>query len=989
VIGETLHHYTIVGRLGKGGMGEVYVAEDAKLKRRVALKILPSDLAEGPRRRARFEREAQIVAALNHANIVTIYSVEEARGIHFFTMELVDGKTLTESIPTGGLPLDRLLEIAIPLTDAVSAAHRSGILHRDLKPDNVMIDREGRLKVLDFGLAKPQGTLESDEGKVATASVTLEGKIMGTLAYMSPEQAEGKPVDARSDVFSLGTILYEMSTGRKPFVGDTSISTITAILRDEPDPVTELNPRVPRQLGRIVQLCLAKEPDQRYQTALDIRNELRQLQKEAYSGEWTAVPSAESPARSPSLPRRWAVIATLVAVVAVAALLWTMSRDGEDSAPAGTIVGADTSVGIIGFENLSDPDDPERVGRMLTSMVTTHLTETGGLTVASTPKVLSARRQVTGQESHRFDTARATEVAREAGVEIMLVGQVAQVGDDLILTAELVDVDTGDTLGSIHREARSTAELFTLAAAIAGEIRSQLGAGVDELVESRFDLADALTDSPRAYRHYAAGETLLHQGRYREATEELFHATREDPTFALARYRLGLALWWDNRDTEAYQVLQDGRPHTERLPEHWRAAYGGILGFVKGEIDAACELLQRAAPAPHNVPDLYYLLGECMSHYGPLVDPAEARLLFERALEIDPTFEVVLDHLVGAMIEQQDWEAADRLLARYRENDPANRNVSVCEMKLMNARARYDEAIPLGEGLVAGEPPMGWITLAAAYAGAGRWDSILPVVEDASRAGLLFPAEVLQQRASAHIGTGRLREALVDLEQASEAYAESLQTWNSLPHAAELDLRAQVLAAVGDLDGGINIARRALRIEPLFYPAHYTLVRMLLAADRDSEARTTAEALEDMPRGPMTPFWVHAARVELALAGGDAETARVELDEAVARAVEYRHAFLEQLLRGRVNAAHGDFERSIAAYRGAIGTGHTWTNYQVVGTDVARILAYVELAGVEERAGDTQAAIADYRAFLDRWGNANLAVPTVERARARHAALGG
>ena len=250
MIGQALAHYEIVRLLGKGGMGEVYVAEDTKLGRRVALKVLPEETAADPDRRARFQREARAVAALNHPNIVTLHSVEEADGVHFITMELIEGKTLGELIPRKGFTPDRLLEIAIPLADAVSSAHRAGITHRDLKPDNIMVDDRGRLRVLDFGLAKLHDPEDPDDGETQAPTAVVEtgeGKILGTVAYMSPEQAEGKAVDPRSDVFSLGTILYEMATGERPFRGETSMSTIGAILKDEPASVTDHNPSLPGQ----------------------------------------------------------------------------------------------------------------------------------------------------------------------------------------------------------------------------------------------------------------------------------------------------------------------------------------------------------------------------------------------------------------------------------------------------------------------------------------------------------------------------------------------------------------------------------------------------------------------------------------------------------------------------------------------------------------------------------------------------------------------
>jgi len=332
LIGRTLAHYEVVASLGRGGMGEVYVAEDTKLQRRVALKVLPEEMAGDPDRRSRFEREARAVAALSHPNIVTVHSVEEAEGVHFITMELVEGKTLAKVLPRKGFSLGELLEIAIPLADAVSSAHRTGITHRDLKPDNIMVDNEGRLRVLDFGLAKLHDAADTEEEatQAPTAAVeTEEGKILGTVAYMSPEQAEGKPVDPRSDVFSLGTILYEMATGERPFRGDTSMSTIGAILKDQPDSVTELNPSLPRHLGRVIRRCLAKDPDRRYQTALDLRNELEALKAEVDSGELAAEPGGVTPTPRRSL-RRVGALGAVAALVIVAVGAFLLRKEAED-----------------------------------------------------------------------------------------------------------------------------------------------------------------------------------------------------------------------------------------------------------------------------------------------------------------------------------------------------------------------------------------------------------------------------------------------------------------------------------------------------------------------------------------------------------------------------------------------------------------------------------------------------------------------------------
>ena len=302
MIGTTLAHYRITAALGAGGMGEVWRAHDEKLGREVALKVLPEEFSTDPQRLDRFEREARAVASLNHPHIVTIYSVEEVGNIHFLTMELVDGRTLETLIPDGGFDLERFFDLATPLAEAISAAHEKSVIHRDLKPANVMVDGEGRVKVMDFGLAKLQDTTQaSDSSELPTEALTGIGTIVGTVPYMSPEQVEGLIVDHRTDVFSLGVMLYEMATGERPFSGESSPALMSSILRDVPPSVIEVRRDLPRHLGRIITRCLEKDRRDRYQTARDVFNELRALKREA-SGESvaSAVPRVV-PVRRPAI----------------------------------------------------------------------------------------------------------------------------------------------------------------------------------------------------------------------------------------------------------------------------------------------------------------------------------------------------------------------------------------------------------------------------------------------------------------------------------------------------------------------------------------------------------------------------------------------------------------------------------------------------------------------------------------------------------------
>ena len=277
ISGAKLGPYEIHSPLGAGGMGEVYRARDTKLGRDIALKMLPAEMAQDPERLARFRREAKALAQLDHPNIVTIHSVEESDGVHFLTMQLVEGQPLDRLIPKGGLPVEQIVEIASALGDALAAAHEKGIVHRDLKPANVMVTNDGRVKVLDFGLAKDVRGANLGDATLTSASQTQVGVVMGTPAYMSPEQTSGRPLDHRTDIFSLGVVLHEMTTGRRPFEGTSSAELVSAILRDTPPSVTDMRPDLPSDLARIIRRCLEKDPRHRVQTARDVSNEFRDM----------------------------------------------------------------------------------------------------------------------------------------------------------------------------------------------------------------------------------------------------------------------------------------------------------------------------------------------------------------------------------------------------------------------------------------------------------------------------------------------------------------------------------------------------------------------------------------------------------------------------------------------------------------------------------------------------------------------------------------
>src|SRR5215472_13013986 len=337
MVGKVLAHHRIVAKLGEGGMGSVWKAQDTHLDRFVALKVLPVDRLSDAVRKRRFIQEAKAASALNHPNIITVYDVADAEGIPFIVMEYVQGKTLDQIIGRRGLKLTTGLKYAVQIADALARAHSAGIIHRDLKPSNVMVTEAGLVKVLDFGLAKLTDPAHPDEGTPTRTLLakdellTEEGVIVGTVAYMSPEQAEGKMVDARSDMFSFGSVLYEMLAGRRAFQGDTKVSTLSAILSSEPQPLHEIREDLPREVESIVTRCLRKDLDRRIQHMRDLKLALEELQEQSESGSLMAAPS-----RKTVSSRRW-LVAGLIGGLAIAALAWFGITRSKPAANARTI----------------------------------------------------------------------------------------------------------------------------------------------------------------------------------------------------------------------------------------------------------------------------------------------------------------------------------------------------------------------------------------------------------------------------------------------------------------------------------------------------------------------------------------------------------------------------------------------------------------------------------------------------------------------------
>jgi tetratricopeptide (TPR) repeat protein/TolB-like protein len=523
MIGKTVSHYEILEELGGGGMGVVYRAEDLKLKRPVALKFLPPELTRDQDAKKRFIHEAQAASALQHHNICTIHEIDETSdGQLFIAMDCYDGETLKQKIATGALPVGEALDIALQAAEGLAKAHGAGMVHRDIKPANIMVTRDGEVKILDFGLAKLAGQTK----------VTRTGTTLGTVAYMSPEQAQGAEVDARSDIFSLGAVLYEVLTGEVPFPGEHEAAVLYGIMHTEAKPLSELRADVPEGLQGAIDKALKKDPKERYQNVLEFRDDLEAV-SEVLGGAGTRLrrgTSRTSAARKGPPTRRIVAAVTALVVIAVVASIF-LPRFWK-SGPAK----ATHALAVMDFRDLATPSDPT-VSAGITELVNIGLIQADIVRVVSSDLLHDLRRRLFGSPRGQIEESQTIEIARKAQATMFLTGTIRPSGAGKLVTWRLVDVRSGDDMKAGRSEG---IDLSPLVDQIIGEVLPLVAQACD--IKSEFAptaVEGVTTNSPRAYQHYIAGLLAKEEWRRDDAIEEFERAVTQDSNFALAYLELG------------------------------------------------------------------------------------------------------------------------------------------------------------------------------------------------------------------------------------------------------------------------------------------------------------------------------------------------------------------------------------------------------------------------------------------------------------------
>lgn len=967
MIGRTVSHFKIFEKLGEGGMGVVYKAQDLMLDRPVALKFLPQRLTEDADAKKRFVREAKAASALDHANICTVYEIDETRdGQMFIAMAYYEGESLKKRLDRRRPKITQALDITSQVASGLSKAHEKGIVHRDIKPANILLTEDGHAKLADFGIAKLAGRTR----------MTKTGATVGTVAYMSPEQASGQDVDHRSDIFSLGVVLYEMLTGDCPFQGDHEAAVVYSIVHAPAPPLSKYWPDVPDSLQHIIDKALQKDPGARHGNAHELRDELRRVRDELCGVDQPiGKPTKRSVARKVAI----GIGALVVAGAAVVMLTKFAGPGAEQMLPP-----AENSIGVIGFENLSDREDRDHVGRMLMGLITTDLAETGGVDVVSTSKILTSIKKAGGSLEGAFDGSLATGAARYAGARTMLAGQVIQREGKLTLTAELVDVASGRTLGSVRRDASSLDELFTLASVVASEVRNKLGIVVEDS-RAPLDLAHTMTGSREAYRQFVAGEVMFHQLRFADAADRYQQAVRMDSTFAFAHFRLGMAQDWGGQTRDAEISFARSVHYKDRLPPRWQTIIEANV-TLRDDPDTAYRKLQDLMESGTEIPELHNILGEIHAHAQRYRDAEKATAHFERALEFDPTFKLVSYHLVEFYLSAGQVQAVRRLVDRYRSEDPNDPLVLYGDLYLLLAERRYQDVLSRLDGANTALFESDDLRMTA-LSGLGDWHGAYTLADQATRGeGGYELVNAYTERAFINVGLGRFHAGLSDIDTASVMIERERGSRTVGRRSERYSQKAQILSWTDELEEAEAAAREAIRLSRYNAAAHGLLVSCLLAR---GEVNAADSALTNFGRmveesfSPRAEFHLACARAVLHLVRGEVDAAMAEMDGVAEISPLNRNRRQETIVKAQALEGRGEPAAALSLYQEFFrrpGLGG-------VAPSVFDIPILFHMARLEERTGALDLARQHYGEYLDRWGAADIRIRQVEQAKRRLAAL--
>jgi tetratricopeptide (TPR) repeat protein/tRNA A-37 threonylcarbamoyl transferase component Bud32 len=977
MIGTTVSHYRILEKVGEGGMGAVYLAQDTKLERRVALKFLPEELTRDDARKERFMREARAAAAIQHPHIAAVHDVDEAEGRTFIAMEYVRGQGLRELIGSEKLGLRRSLELGAQIAEGLAKAHEAGVVHRDVKPENVIVSEDGYAKIIDFGLAKllereiPTED-ETDLAEAETQIKTREGLVVGTMAYMSPEQALGEPLDARSDVFSLGAVLYEMLSGGKRLRSKKATSSLGALLKESPPPLSLPGTEAPEELEGILSKAVAREPSERYSSLRDLARDLRGLRDRLGS-----VSRPLGVAESRPLKSRWlwgGVALGAAALVAVVAYFgW-----GGGASPPGIGASGRPAIAVMRFDNMTGDEETEWLSEGLPRMLTTDLAQTPGLDVVSRPRLHELAGQVGEDDREGLDRSRVVKIAELAGAGAVVIGSIFKAGEEIRIDAQLEEVTSGKILSS---QSVRGEDVFALAEELTRRIRE--GLEIDGRPGGE-PLTQVTTALPEAYRLYSEGVEALRYQHYPQARSLLEEAIELDPEFAMAHYQLSRIVGPNATRRHLDKALDV--PH--RLPMRERLLVKARDARLRGEVQEAVGLYEKLMFDYPGEADAYLDLSQLYKGTAP----DEAIAILERGIQTLPTAPRLRNALGYRYLARGRYPEAIRELETYASFHPNEPNpldslgdAYMTAGQPEEAVARFRQALEVDPSWTGAYTGLSW-----AYAMLGRYDDALEAnaVLGKKDGGPYYHA----QEAILLFKTGRYTEAQ-DHMQVIRELAEKANVEDKRP-LVRLEILASGMALQEeDHPRALEHAERALRLAPdiLREPArqHFGVLSHLFAGVAQARsgnldaAREHLEAQEDLdPSDEMERWWHGALAGEIALAEGDpaaSEEAFVRAEpnfKMNARRWQFEANYFRDG-RARVNKAQGDLDGAIEIYRdlNTPDIANKWT--------AAFEPRYVlQVARLLDQMGRTEEARQEYERFLEYWKDADEGLPELEEARA-------